>query len=755
MKRSRIMKCLWYAFLVIAAVSTLRAERVVTIDCSSPLPPPEAEPNMGGKAADGTFYGVNRRFFTQNGRPWFPVMGEMHYVRVPASEWERGLAKMKATGCDVVSTYALWVNHERTEGQWRWTGQEDLRRFLMLAQRQGLKVWLRIGPYCNAEARNGGFPDYVARMPNKRSNRNPAYLAAVQRWYAQVAEQTKGLFVKDGGPIVGIQLENEYASGQPEHIEWLRKTAEALGMSAPYITVTANTRCDFASGRYLPLQGAYPFRFWGNLNEPTQDFLYKSETWGAMFNEYKDYYDPARFMVGFCEMGAGMDSSDGQRVIVPVRNAEALAQDTLGRGGNQFGWYMYHGGTQERGMERQGHRLTYYDNAPIGEFGQINACVKGLRLVQSFVRDFTPEFVPTIRKEPQQRPTGPRDTKTPRVVARDGGGSGFVLMSTFQGNVAMEDQREIRFRLALPGGKTLTFPSRPFTLKKDISICFPYGQTFGGVPLTYASAVPFARLSEGSHTVLFFYAAEGIPPEFAFPEGVKLSGPGLRGKAEGVSTMVSTPGLRSAFTVTAPNGASATYVTLTRAQAEQAWRIRLAGKDRLLLSAADLWSTDGHTLTLAARDPESLTVQTVVLEHGQPTFAILHPVERPVPLAITPMWKEHSPSSYSLTWTGGLPKGVNDLWIDMRYIGNTAAFYVDGTLHTDHRNNGEPWRVGLRRFLGDGKPHTFRVDLEPYNPNVRGLPAHVIPQTPEEAKGCFRERVLVPEYTAQIEFSQR
>lgn len=747
------MKPITFSFLALSLGVALSvpasAERVARFDCSKPTPIPEVEANMGGKAADGTVYGINRCFFTRDGKPWFPVMGELHYLRVPPSEWARGLAKLKALGCDVVATYVLWVNHEREPGVWRWEGQEDLRRFLRLAQAQGLKVWLRFGPYCNAEARNGGLPDFVARLPHTRSNRNPDYLAAVSRYLAQVAEQTKGLFVREGGPIVGIQLENEFANGSPDHIEWLRKTAESLGMSAPYLTVTANTRCDFASGRYLPLQGAYPFRFWGDLNAPTQDFLYKSETWGAMFNEYKDYYDPARFMVGFCEMGAGMDSSDAQRVVVPTRNAEALAQDTLGRGGNQFGYYMFHGGTQARGMERQGHRLTYYDSAPISEFGRYNESGKGLKLVHSFVHDFAPEFVPTAPIYVEGIAKDPRDTKSLRAVARDKDGSGFILMSTFQGNVRMEDQRDVRLRLALPGGKALTFPSEPFTLRKDSCLNFPYRQRFGGVPLVYASAQPFARVGD----TLFFFACEGIRPEFAFPAGTEVKGlakvPTL-GTHEGNVTVRPEPGLDSAFTVGA-----ATYVTLTRAQAERAWRFRLGSAERLVITPASPYTTDGgETLTLTAADPADLVAHVFPAPEDsarEGLFGVMRPTPPPTAITFAPQWEKHTSGDWSFTLPA-FPEGAHDLWLEIAYAGDTADLLVDGTLYTDHRNNGEPWRIGLRRFFADGKPHTFRLTAKPFRANVKGLPAAALPKDGLEAKGAFRSVEATSEVAATLRF---
>lgn len=745
--KERGMKCIAGVTLVLAAIGTLGAERVAEFDCTAPTPVPEPEANMGGKAADGTVYGANRRFFTRDGEPWFPVMGEYHYLRDDPSEWASGLAKMKALGCDVVATYALWNHHERKQGEWKWDGREDLRRFVQLAQAQGLKVWLRFGPYCNAEAKHGGRPDYVMAYPNQRSNKGKEYCAAAKRWYEQVAAQMKGLFVKDGGPIVGVQLENEFAYGTPDHIDWLYETARGFGMVAPYYTVTANTYADFASGRYLPLQGAYPYRFWCCFGQPTQDFLYKSETWGAMFNEYKDYYDSARFLVGFCEMGASMDSARHYRIIVPTRNAEALAQDTLGRGGNEFGYYMFHGGTQDHALKDPGGPISYYDSAPVSAFGRYNENGKGLKLIHSFVQDFAPEFVPTQSVYVKGIAKDPRDTKSIRAVARNKDGSGFILMSTFQGNVKMEDQRDVRFRLALPGGKTLTFPSTPFTLKAETSLLFPYNQTFGGVPLVYASAHPFARIGD----TLFFYACEGIAPEFAFPAGTAVKGlarePAL-GAYDGNVTVRPEPGLDSAFTV-----GKATYVTLTRAQAEQAWRLRLGGAERLVLTAASPYTLDGgKTLTLTDADPANLVARVYPAPAGAPReglFGVVRPTTVPAAPAFEAKWEKKAPGEWALT-VDALPKGADNLWLTIKYVGDNAVFLVDGQVYTDNLYNGEPWRIGLRRFFLDGKPHTFTVRVAPFDPKVGGLPRSALPRDDAEAKGVIRAIDIVPEIAVAL-----
>ena len=100
---------------------------------------------------------------TRNGRPWFPVMGEMHFSRVAPEMWEPDLIRMKSGGVEIVSTYLFWLHHEEIKGREDWTGCRDLRQFLTLVKKHGLYCFLRVGPWAHGEARNGGLPDWLVR----------------------------------------------------------------------------------------------------------------------------------------------------------------------------------------------------------------------------------------------------------------------------------------------------------------------------------------------------------------------------------------------------------------------------------------------------------------------------------------------------------------------------------------------------------------------------------------------------------------
>src|SRR5258708_3618962 len=118
-------------------------------------------PRGAAGGGDGATITADSKSLRLDGRLWTPVMGEFHYARYPQGEWRDELLKMKAGGIDIVASYVFWIHHEEIEGQWDWSGSRDLRRFVELAHEVGLKVIMRVGPWCHGEVRNGGLPDWI------------------------------------------------------------------------------------------------------------------------------------------------------------------------------------------------------------------------------------------------------------------------------------------------------------------------------------------------------------------------------------------------------------------------------------------------------------------------------------------------------------------------------------------------------------------------------------------------------------------
>ena len=267
---------------------------------------------MGGTDSRGNLWQVDNRSFLKNGKRFLPVMGEFHFSRYEPEDWEEELLKMRAGGVDIAATYVFWIHHEERQGEWDFTGCRDLRRFLEICRRIDMPVWLRIGPWAHGECRNGGFPDWVVSDPERKARTNdPAYLELVKAFYNKVGEQAAGMTAKDGGPVLGIQLENEYGHcGGPSdreegmaHMRTLKKLALEAGFDVPYYTATGWGGAYVVDGETLPVLGGYVDALRGGVRvggrglfiteacEYVESFLTLSPTIALISNIDNDHLD--------------------------------------------------------------------------------------------------------------------------------------------------------------------------------------------------------------------------------------------------------------------------------------------------------------------------------------------------------------------------------------------------------------------------------------------------------------------------------
>lgn len=148
-----------------------------------------------------------------NGKRVVPVMGEIHYSRIPVNEWETEIRKMKDGGITMIANYVFWNHVEEQEGVFDWSGQRNLRHFIELCKKEDMPVVLRIGPYCHGEARCGGIPDWVFTKGCRTRDANTTFMEYTAILYRQIFTQIQGLQWKDGGPIIAVQFDNEQRNG--------------------------------------------------------------------------------------------------------------------------------------------------------------------------------------------------------------------------------------------------------------------------------------------------------------------------------------------------------------------------------------------------------------------------------------------------------------------------------------------------------------------------------------------------------------
>lgn len=429
-----------------------------------------------------------------DGERVMPVMGEIHYSRLPQGEWRDAVRKMKDGGVTVIATYVFWNHIEENEGVFNWSGQRDLRRFIEICGEEGLPVVLRVGPFCHGEVRNGGIPDWVFDKELKTRSEDPAFLALVERLYRQIFTQLQGLQWKDGGPVMACQFDNEYR-GHGSYLMALKNIAEEIGFDLPFYTRTGwpELKTPVPYGEMLPLYGDYADGFWERSIEPTAGDYYKAfnfkpfrSSTAIASEQLKDQKEKVtegdeRYPYFTCELGGGMMPAYHRRPWIYPEDAYSLAVVKLGSGSNLLGYYMYHGGTNPEGgiylNETQKSRATNYNDmpvknydfqAPLGEFGQTYPHYYTLRKLHLFMNDYGKTLAPMEASfpAPQDLPKG--DDSSLRWSYRSEGDSGFVFVNNYERLQNLSDKKGIQFdvcgvkfpskKITIPGGTVCIFP---------------------------------------------------------------------------------------------------------------------------------------------------------------------------------------------------------------------------------------------------------------------------------------------------------
>ena len=156
---------------------------------------------------------VGDKTFLLNGQPFIVKAAEVHYPRIPRPYWEHRIKMCKALGMNTICIYVFWNIHEQKEGQFDFTGNNDVAEFCRLAQKNGMYVIVRPGPYVCAEWEMGGLPWWLLKKKDiKLRERDPYFMERVKIFEEKVGEQLAGLTIQNGGPIIMIQVENEYGS---------------------------------------------------------------------------------------------------------------------------------------------------------------------------------------------------------------------------------------------------------------------------------------------------------------------------------------------------------------------------------------------------------------------------------------------------------------------------------------------------------------------------------------------------------------
>lgn len=637
-----------------------------------------------------TAFGYNNKFITRDGKPWFPVMGEIHYSRYPRKYWKESLYKMKAGGVEVVSAYTIWIHHEEIEGDYDFADNKDLRSFATEIKECGLYMLLRIGPWVHAEARNGGFPDWLLQKGYEVRSNDPGYLKEVSKFYTKLYEQVKGLLHKDGGPIIGIQIENElghcggaYGEAGEEHMKSLHKLAVEIGFDVPFYTATGWGGA--VTGGLLPVMGGYCEAPWDQRLteiEPSGNYVFTYERndhnigsdhglgVGVTFN-FED------FPYLTAELGGGMQVTHHRRPVAEAEDIGAMSLAKLGSGCNLLGYYMYHGGTNPKGKlsTLQESRATGYLNdytelnydfrAPIREFGQVSDTLKEIKLYAMFAKDFGSDLCCMPAYIPEDNPISPDNLEDLRYSIRHDGFSGYLFMNNYQRRYGMKEHKEVVLSAKLPE-ETITYPA--MTVKDRDYFFLPFNMKIGNAILKKAMVTPLCILDNNSKAYVFY---GDMAPEYD-----------LHGDLEGN-----------------------VLITISREEARNAWKVK-RNKDHLVISEAAVLSTD-QGLEFIGRDKLSFKVYPDLETtpegwvkqgtDGEFTIYVKEMQELEVKLETRLIQETAEYTSYELhlNYSGETPA---DCFVCLNYQGDRARLYLNNELITDHFYTGKVWEIGLKRF---------------------------------------------------------
>ena len=490
---------------------------------------------MGNPGPNGKKLLVNSRYLTINCVPQIPVMGELQYSRMPEERWEEEILKMKACGVNVIATYSFWNHHEEIEGQFDWLGNKDLRSFVKLCQRLGVFVYPRIGPWSHGEARNGGTPDWILRKKflTDRSL-DPVYQQYVEQYFKEIGLQLKGLMYKDGGPIVGIQLENEYwkgKAGEP-YIYWLKQTALKYGMDVPLYTVTGWGDGSVPENEVIPLWGGYPDESWTpDIQKITSCDNYHFSSFrddktigNAQVTKKEQYMDYSLDPYFTCEMGVGIFNSIHRRPVLGKLDGLGMIMSRIGSGGNLLGYYVFAGGSNPLGIystmqedkDETGYwselsPISYDFQAAIKENGLPAPSYFEVKKFDYFLNEFGDQLAPM---EPVFPSKSDEDLQY-AVRAKDN--SGFLFGINYCRNNKLSEKKHVNFQIKLKD-QTLAFPSKPVNIPDSAMFIWPLNLNMDGTKLIYATAQPLFNTTDAGKSEWVFIQDAVKFPEFCLDE---------------------------------------------------------------------------------------------------------------------------------------------------------------------------------------------------------------------------------------------
>ncbi len=348
-----------------------------------------APASMSAAKKGGTFTTGNKTFLL-NGKPFVVKAAELHYPRIPRAYWEHRIKMCKALGMNTVCLYVFWNIHEQEEGKFDFTGNNDVAAFCRLAQKNGMYVIVRPGPYVCAEWEMGGLPWWLLKKKDIRlREQDPYFMERVKIFEKKVGEQLAPLTIQNGGPIIMVQVENEYGS---------------YGKDKPYVSAIRDIVRESGFDKVSLFQCDWSSNF---LNNGLDDLTWTMNfgTGANIDEQFKRLGEVRPDAPKMCsEFWSGWFDKWGARHETRPAKDMVEGMDEMLSKGISFSLYMTHGGTSFghwAGANSPGFQpdVTSYDyDAPINEWGQ--ATPKFYELQKMMAKYNNGKKLPAVPKAP-------------------------------------------------------------------------------------------------------------------------------------------------------------------------------------------------------------------------------------------------------------------------------------------------------------------------------------------------------------------
>ncbi len=640
----------------------------------------------------------NKKYIMKDGKPWFLVMGEYEFSRSDSRFWKDGILKMKALGCNAVQSYVIWLHHEEIEGRYNFRGNNNLRKFVREIKDAGMLMCLRIGPWVHGEVRNGGFPEWMYDKKFKPRTNDPEYMQILERYLTELYKQCEGYLYKDGGPIFSIQVENEYqkhAWGGNQtredgdaHVNAIVKMLKKIGFDVPIYLSTAWG--DAATGDTLPCWGGYCEAPWENHINPLPPFanyLINHNPNALPIGEYEDQPIGVQdFTVSqqnspylTIELGGGVQMTKVRRPISGAEDNGAISMCRLAQGVANFGYYVFHGGTnpigalsnmQEYHDDEMGRKrgwgfacdlneFNYDFQAPISQYGKIKETGYELKLWMMMGREFEDLLLPANTIIPSDSASEQTDKTSLRYAIRKNANSGMVFFNNYVRRFDLTDKTVENF-VVKAGDENIEFPT--IELKNKDYFAYPFNLKVGDMTIKYATATPLCKLN-GKDIVMWSRS----------------------GSAE----------------IAVENMTDNNIIVLTKEQALSTFKVTNKGREYIVIANGEVYEKDGNILLTTQTAPivkiypavEKLTGFTKVgMDGGLAVFSKNQSEKAKVSVEEKVKTDEYTDYEISITYA----PNCENTYLNFDFSGDSADVIVDGEKVNDRYYNGYPFEVGLK-----------------------------------------------------------